>query len=99
MASDFKIFWTDEAINNLKYILDYLVDKWTQREIDNFKNRLSKLIRLIEQNPNLFPISQYNYRLRKVVLSRQTTIFYEVSGQMIYIVYLFNNKQNIERVK
>ena len=76
MASDYKIFWTDEAINNLEDTLDYLNNRWTQREIDNFKRRLSKQIGLIQQSPGLFPISQYNSRLRKAVLSKQTTIFY-----------------------
>ena len=99
MVSDYKIFWTNEAINNLENIFDYLNNRWSQREIDNFKKQLSKQISLIEQNPKLFPISQYNPRLRKAVLSKQTTIFYEVSGQVIYLVYLFNNNQDIERIK
>jgi plasmid stabilization system protein ParE len=99
MGFDYKIFWTDEALNNLESILDYLTNRWTQREVDNFKKKLSKQIRLIEQNPRLFPISQYNSMLRKAVLSKQTTIFYEVSGQIIYLVYLFHNKQDIEKIK
>jgi len=70
MAFDYKIFWTDEAINNLEDILDYLLKNWTQREIDNFKSRLSKQIRLMQQNPNLFPVSKYNSRLRRAVLSK-----------------------------
>lgn len=65
MDSDYKFYWTDEAINNLSDILDYLNNRWTQREIDFFKKNLSKQISLIEQNPNLFPISQFNSRLRK----------------------------------
>lgn len=99
MAFDYKILWTDEAINNLVDILDYLLKNWTQREIDNFKSRLSKQIRLIQQNPNLFPISKYNSRLHRAVLSKHTIVFYEVSGQIIYLVYLFNTKQAIERIK
>jgi hypothetical protein len=31
---DYKIFWTDEALNNLERILDYLQENWTQKEID-----------------------------------------------------------------
>jgi len=99
MASDFKILWTNEAINNLESILDYLGKVWTNREINNFKKILSKQISLIEQNPYLFPASNYNSRLRKAVLSKQTTIFYEVTGQIIYLVYLFNTTQNIEKIK
>lgn len=99
MISDYKIFWTFEALNNLETILKYLSNSWTQREVENFKNRLSKQIRLIQQNPYLFPVSRYNSRLRKAVLSKQLTIFYEMSGQIIYLVYLFNNQQDIVRIK
>jgi len=99
MGSDYKIYWTDEAINNLESILDYLKDKWTQREIDHFKKKLGRQIELIESNPRLFPLSEYNNRLRKAVLSKQTTIYYELSGQVIYLVYLFNSRQSIEKIK
>jgi len=99
MDSDYKIFWTDEAINNLESILDYLKKSWTQREIDNFKKKLGRQLDLIEKNPKLFSLSEYNPRLRKAVMSKQTTIFYELSGTAIYLVYLFNNKQDIDRIK
>jgi len=99
MAFDYKILWTDEAINNLEDILDYLNTRWTHHEVIAFKKSLSKQISLIEQNPKLFPISQYNPRLRKSVLSKQTTIFYELNGQLIYFVYLFSNTHNINRLK
>lgn len=62
--------------------------------IDKFKRKLGKQIELLEKNPLLFPVSKHNNRLRKAVLSRQTTIFYKLNGQIIYLVYLFNNKQN-----
>lgn len=78
MDSEYKIYWTDEAINNLESILDYLEHRWTQHEIDNFRKKLGKQIDLIEKNPRLFPLSDYNKRLRKAVLSKHTTIFYEL---------------------
>lgn len=39
MDSDCKVFWTDEALRNLESILDYLNNKWTRREIDNFMKK------------------------------------------------------------
>ena len=99
MDSDFKVVWTDEAIDNLEAILDYLDHVWTQREVDNFKKKLGKKIELIEQNPKIFPVSAYNPRLRKAVLSRQTTIFYEIADHVINLVYLFNSKQDIQRIE
>ena len=99
MAYDYKIYWTDEAIKNLEEILDYLNFRWTEREVNNFLKLLSRQINLIEQYPKIFPVSIYNSRLRKAVLSKQTIIFYEISGNVIYLVYLFNTKRDIGRIK
>jgi len=64
-----------------------------------FQKKLVKKIELIEQNPKIFPVSTYNPGLRKAVSSRQTTIFYEIADQVINLVYLFNTKQDIERIQ
>ncbi len=99
MDSDYKIFWTGEAVDNLASILGYLEERWTQKEVGQFKHKLTKQLDLIVQNPEIFPISQTNPRLRKAVLSIHTTIFYELSGKIIYLVYLFSNYQNPDRIK
>ena len=96
---DYKIFWTEEAINNLEEILNYLINHWSQKEVNNFKVKLSKQIELISSNPKIFPVSKYNPRLRKAVLSKQTTIFYEIKDNVIYLAYIFMNKKNIGRIK
>jgi plasmid stabilization system protein ParE len=95
---DFKLYWTEEAIENLEEILDYLISRWSQREVDNFKQKLSKQLDFILINPKMFPVSQYNPRLRKAVISKQTTIFYEIQGNIVYLVYLFINRKNIDGI-
>ena len=95
---DFKLFWTDEAIKNLEEILDYLAERWTEREVEVFKNKLSKQLDLILINPRMFPVSLHNPKLRKAVLSKQTSIFYEIRGNIVYLVYLFINHRNIDNI-
>jgi plasmid stabilization system protein ParE len=96
---DYKIFWTEEATRNLEEIIDYLYSRWTQREVDNFKVKLSRQIDLIGKNPKLFPVSTFQPRLRKAVLSKQTTIFYEVKNNIIYLAYIIVNYTSTERLK
>jgi plasmid stabilization system protein ParE len=96
---EYKLFWSEEAISNLEEIIDYLNHQWTQKEVAKFKNKLGKQLDLIIQNPFLFPISNYNQRLRKAVMSRQTTIFYKINGNIVYVAYLFVNQKNIEGIK
>ena len=95
----YKLFWTDEAINNLEEILDYLKRRWIQREINNFKNKLKKHLDLISRFPLMFPISDYNPRLRKSVVSKQTSVYFEIKNGMIYIAYIFVTRKNINKIK
>lgn len=98
MESKFKILWSDEAVRNLEDILDYLTSRWTEREISNFKARLSKQLDFIAQFPYMFPSSEQNERLRKAVLSKQTIIFYEVKEGVINIAYLLNTRQDPNQI-
>ena len=94
MKNTYELIWSDEALNNLKGILDYLENRWTKREINKFARLLDKQLRLIEDNPYLFAESDKSNGLRKSVLSRQTTIYYRVINYKIQIITLFDNRQN-----
>ena len=96
---DYKLFWSKESISNPESILSYLESEWTDREMASFKRKLSKQLELIEKNPRLFPVSDVQPRLRKAVLSKQTTIFYELKEYEIHIAYLFSNRMDIRRIK
>ncbi|MBK7480631.1 MAG: type II toxin-antitoxin system RelE/ParE family toxin [Bacteroidales bacterium] len=93
MKSTYKLIWSDEALNNLKYIIDYLENRWTKREIIKFALLLDKQLKLIEDNPFLFAESDKSNGLRKSVLSKQTTIYYRIIGYEIRIITLFDNRQ------
>lgn len=99
MASEFRIVWSDEAVSNLESILDYLERRWTEREINRFKELLSKQLDIIRNKPELFPKSEIQPQLRKAVLSKQTSIYYLIRDRDIYLVFLFDNRMNPERLK
>jgi plasmid stabilization system protein ParE len=99
MESTYKIIWSDEALKNLAGIIEYLEQRWTEREIRNFSRLLDRQINLIQANPELFPISSTSNGLRKAVLTKQTTIFYRIDDLKIKIVTLFDNRQNPNKMK
>jgi hypothetical protein len=71
----YNLQWTEESIRNLENILDYLQQNWTEKEINNFKQKLSDQLNLICRFPFIFPQSEYQKRLRKAVLSKQATVY------------------------
>lgn len=81
---EYRLRWTEEAVRNLEDILFYLENRWTRREVAQFKVKLGRLLDIIQANPFIFPVSAIKNQLRKAVLSPQTTVFYEISGNLIY---------------
>jgi len=47
----------------------------------------------------MFPFSDNNPKLRKAVLSKQTTLFYEIKENIIYLVFLFVNYQDVKKIR
>ena len=94
MKNTYKLIWSDEALTNLKDIVDYLEKRWTKKEIKKFARLLDKQLKLIKENPFLYAESDKSTELRKSVLSKQTTIYYRISNYEIRIITLFDNRQN-----
>ena len=90
MASPCKIFWSEEAITNLRDILGYLTNKWTEKEVDNFRKKLLSQLELISTFPLMGPITSRNPNLRKSVMSKHTSIIYQMRDNYIRIVWQSN---------
>ena len=75
MGNTYKLIWSEEALNNLKDIIGYLENKWTQREIKKFARLLEKHLDLIKDNPKLFPESELSNGFRRAVISKQVSLY------------------------
>ena len=93
-----KVIWSGEAVENLEKIIAYLQEKWSEKEIKKFIKKLNKQISVIKNLPQSFPKSYY-IEARKSVLSKHTTIYYKVFENIVYIVTIFDNRQNPEKLK
>ncbi len=94
----YKIFWTKEAVFNLEEILQYLEKRWTVKEANNFRQKLKKILDVIQQTPTIFPISRFNSDLRYAVVFKQTVLFYQINRERIEIIYLFVSWKNPDKI-
>lgn len=99
MKNTFKIIWSDEALHGLNQILNYLEENWTPKEIKKFAKLLDKKLNLISNNPDLFQVSKKSNNIRKSVISKQTSLFYKVENDTIYLITLFDNRKDPKSLK
>ena len=93
MKSTFKIIWSEESLDNLDSIVDYLDKNWTNKEIFSFFYGVNRLIRIIKDKPFTFPYSN-NLKIRRAVLSKKITLYYTVLEESVVIISLFDTRQN-----
>lgn len=59
MQNGYKVFWTENALNELSQTIDYLENNFSVKELKFLAKEIEKTVYLISNNPNLFPVSVY----------------------------------------
>ena len=95
----FKIIYTPLAKKSFKQNIQHLEENWTINEIKKFIQKTSDVIDILKENPLVFPLWEYNKTIRKVVLLKQITLFYEFDENNVYIHLFWNNYQDPDRIK
>ncbi len=98
MENGFKVFWTDHALKELSSTLSYLEDNFSDKEIKRLAKEIERIITLISQNPQLFPLSE-NLALRRAIVLGYNSMYYQVEKNEIIIISFFSNRQGPQRLK
>ena len=94
-----KITLSKRASNKLEKLLKYLEAEWSEKVKRDFIGKLDKSLSIIQKNPDSFEKSDLIKGLHKCVVTKQTTIYYKHDKNKIYIVTLFDNRQNPIKLK
>lgn len=89
-----KIRLSNRTSRKLEKLLIFLEEEWSLKVKKDFLFKLEESLKLIRKLPASFPESDKMPGLRKCVITSQITIFYKYSDSTIYIVSLFDNRQN-----
>ena len=92
-----KIYWTPAAKNSYQEVLEYLLQNWTQKEIDKLIMRTEKVLSLLVKNPTLYPL--IHSQIHKCVLSKHNSLFYKIENDQIIIIACWDNRKDPERLR
>ncbi len=89
-----KVKLTSLASFKLTELLDYLEHKWSLSIKIKFLNKLESKLEVIKSNPDSFVMSDVKKGLRRCVVTKQTTLLYKYDSDTIYIITVFDNRQD-----
>ena len=99
MKNTYSLIWSLRAVENLKKIINYLEENWTDKEIKNFSIQLHSYLTIIEQIPKTFPEAKSKQNIRRAVISPQHTLYYKIETNSIMLIALFDNRQDPKKRK
>ncbi|MDA3616305.1 type II toxin-antitoxin system RelE/ParE family toxin [Polluticaenibacter yanchengensis] len=92
MQNGYKIFWTDNALQELNNTIEYLQNSFSDKEINKLASEIEKTINVIAKFPKTFPESGYPH-VRKVAILKYNTMYYRIIDTQIEILSFFSNRQ------
>ena len=94
-----KVSLSKRTETKLAKLLNYLEAEWSVKVKSDFIRKLDKSLSKIVQFPESFPKTDIIRGLHKCVVTKQTTIFYKHDDKKIYVVALFDTRQNPKKIK
>lgn len=96
-----EVIWSAKARITYFSVLDYLEKHWTKKEIIRFSYKTESVIRAIQKNPGIFPYSQKHRNIRRAIVDKNNSFYYQVdkANRKIYLLTFFDNRQNPQKLK
>jgi plasmid stabilization system protein ParE len=76
MASGYKVFWTETALNELEEVEAYLIEHWIDKELKKLFKHLELTTKLISENPKIFSESDKKNGVRRAVILKLNSLYY-----------------------
>jgi plasmid stabilization system protein ParE len=89
---------TPRAQVEIENVFEYLELKWNEKVKKKFSNKINVIVNLIAENPELFPISNVNKKIRKAVISKQSSLYYHFNSKHIIVLSVFDTRQNPTKI-
>ncbi len=80
-----EVVWSEEAKKTYFDIIDFLTERWTDKEIQHFIARTDTVIGKITENPYLFAQYKNDSLIRRAVLHKTTILIYQISTDKMVI--------------
>lgn len=95
----YKIIFQKDFLKKSVHIANWLEINWSKKSADKFASILYQKLTDIQNNPFIGQICKNDIATRKILISPHNKLFYRVKGKTIYIITLFDTRQDPKKNK
>jgi plasmid stabilization system protein ParE len=95
----YKIEWTDDALEDMRKVLEYLVNHWSYKTADEFEEITLSRLDTLADSPLIGITSSANKAVRSILLTKHNKLYYQISENLIIVLNIFDTRQNPSKNK
>jgi plasmid stabilization system protein ParE len=88
----FRLEYSLEAIEDSINISEFILLNFTQKEVRNFHKLIERFEKVVVAFPLMFPKSSLNSEIHRAVLSKPLSVFYAISGDVVLVIGMIDNR-------
>lgn len=88
------IYWSPLAEYTYLELLTQIIERWSVKEAEAFELKVENLVEKLKIQNQLCPESEKQTNLRRCVVTNQTSLIYQIKGQVIELVAFVDNRSN-----
>ncbi|MDB4927427.1 type II toxin-antitoxin system RelE/ParE family toxin [Mucilaginibacter sp.] len=89
-----EIKFTPKAEETYEAVVLQLRERWGDRFVKKFENKISKIFDTISTTPYIYPTDRKFTDLRKCIPHKNCSMFYKINDDHILIAYFWDNRQD-----
>ena len=92
-----EVVWTENAIQDYKLVIDYLLLEWSLPVAEKFAETLDRRIDVLSRFPNIGIASTKDLSIRSIVITKHNKLYYRLLSDKIEILNIFDTRQNPQK--
>ncbi|HRZ96562.1 MAG TPA: type II toxin-antitoxin system RelE/ParE family toxin [Paludibacter sp.] len=94
-----EIIWSPLSVSDMENTIEYLSNIWNEQIINEFLDDVDLNLQQIALYPRLYPVINKKLKVRKCVVTKHNTIFYQEKKNTIQLLRIFDTRQDPEKLK
>jgi plasmid stabilization system protein ParE len=94
-----EIIWSPLSVSDIENTIEHLRIAWNEQVINEFLDEVDLSLQHIAHYPRLYPVINKKLKVRKCVVTKHNTIFFQEKKNTIQLLRIFDTRQDPEKLK
>ncbi|ACU03310.1 hypothetical protein Phep_1092 [Pedobacter heparinus DSM 2366] len=81
------------ALETFETIRNQIRERLGKKAVEDFERNTIKILTLIQQSPYMYKETELNPNIRKGLIKKVSSVFYEIKSDRIEVLFFWDNRQ------